>query len=267
MLDNYILNTNEVHIWIIKIPFVYFNIDFYSSVSSDFKLNLKHFSFLKDFNKLLINEKDIKKGLSFYQTKDQISSLISKYSLRFLLNNYLNLNFKNYDFEFNKYSKPFIPNFINALNLQYNLSHSGEYLLISLNCYDNIGIDIEFMNKKIEIECLKDQFFSKYELDIWKTLKEDEKIEYFYKVWACKESILKGIGMGFSYLPSNISFEFSPDNNGKIIQSSVCHEESDFDQWKTKLFKIDNNYQSAFSVRKNTFHVKYINWDWDKILI
>jgi hypothetical protein len=76
MLDNYILNTNEVHIWIIKIPFVYFNIDFYSSVSSDFKLNLKHFSFIKDFNKLLINEKDIKKGLSFYQTKDQISSLI-----------------------------------------------------------------------------------------------------------------------------------------------------------------------------------------------
>ena len=267
MLDNYIINKNEVHIWIIKIPYVYFNINFHSSVSSRFKLNLNHFLFIKDFNKLMINEKDIKKGFSFYQARDQICSLISKYSLRLLLNNYLNLKFQNYDFEYNKYSKPFLPFDINKLNLHFNLSHSGEYILVSLNSNDNIGTDIEYINSNIDFECLKDQFFSKYELEIWKKLNEIEKIEYFYKIWACKESILKGIGMGFSYSPSNISFDFISDNNAKIIHSSFCLVESDFSQWKTNLFKIDNKYQSAFSVRKNTFQVKYINWDWEKNII
>ena len=79
--------------------------------------------------------------------------------------------------------------------LQFNHSHSqNDYALaLSLNVQD-LGVDIESLDRKIRFEALAQHAFHPQEYQCWKALGED--INYWFKVWTTKEALLKAHGMG-----------------------------------------------------------------------
>lgn len=260
MVDNIIIEKDAVHIWIIKIPYSYFSFNYFDK-KCDIKMDINEFYFLKEF-KSICDSDDILKAFNFYQNKDKIRYLISRYLLKNLLFNYLKISSFKIKFELNAFSKPSINKLMNPNELQFNISHSGEYIAIALSNNDPIGIDVEYIDDKIDMESLKDHFFSTYEKEKWRQLNNLEKHKYFYHVWSCKESILKGIGTGLSYPPVDISFSFDEKGEPKIINAKVCEYENNFDLWTTKMIKNPDNYVGAFSVKKKLFNVSYFDWDW-----
>jgi len=90
--------------------------------------------------------------------------------------------------------KPQITN-ENIQNLNFNISHSDQYLVIGITKREKIGIDIEPIQPAL-VDPFPAQLFSKNEIEKLKSLKTNEQPKFFTKLWTSKEAIAKYTGVG-----------------------------------------------------------------------
>lgn len=150
-----------------------------------------------------------------------------------------------------EFGKPYL---LNAPQCQFNLSHSKDKMVIAVGFDIDIGIDIEIIKWRRNLEGLVKKCFSPIEQQYWHSLTEDEKITRFYEFWTRKEALVKGIGrgiaLGLSHCEININ---SQDHFLHLPQCDASH-------WHTYLFDTQQkNYCGAIAVNQNhvTFHHKY----------
>ncbi|MCB2219346.1 MAG: 4'-phosphopantetheinyl transferase superfamily protein [Bacteroidetes bacterium] len=101
--------------------------------------------------------------------------------------------------------KPYLKN---QPNLHFNLSHSGEWVVLAVD-ETEVGIDIEKI-RKIDYN-IAQRFFSNEEYSRLEALKGDDKRRYFFTLWTLKESYLKFLGKGLTKALSS----FTVIENGK----------------------------------------------------
>lgn len=114
--------------------------------------------------------------------------------------------------------------------VDFNISHSGEYVVCAISKTNRIGIDIEEI-KDIPLLEFENQF-SKQELE--EILQNKNSLHAFYTLWTQKEAFLKAIGTGL-YVPLN---KISVKEN-KIIWNNV--------KWFLHEIKLDLKYVSHLS--------------------
>ena len=133
------------------------------------------------------------------------------------------LGLSSYSFDNLQYSafqRPYFPG-----SIDFNISHSGNYVIFAISKTNRIGIDIEEIK---EIPLLDfDSLFSKEELQRIYKVKND--YIPFYTLWTQKEAYLKAIGMGL-----NVPLNEVLVNNNKISHN---HEE-----WFLHELKLDADY-------------------------
>jgi len=118
------------------------------------------------------------------------------------------------------YGRPFLSG-----SVDFNISHSGEYVLCATSGRGKVGIDIE----KIRAIDLSD-FEGWMTGSQWKKIAEsDNKFEMFYDYWTMKESVMKADGRGLS-LPVQ-------DIHGTDRQAVV-----DRTTWHIRRIDIDARY-------------------------
>ena len=82
--------------------------------------------------------------------------------------------------------------------LRFNLSHSGDLMLVALSHAREIGVDLEAMRDDVPFEMLSDHYFEPEDAWSIRTLRAREKAAKFYEVWTRTEARLKASGAGFS---------------------------------------------------------------------
>jgi 4'-phosphopantetheinyl transferase len=87
------------------------------------------------------------------------------------------------------------PYLLSHPNIFYNISHSGEWVVVALSDFE-VGIDVEKV-KKVNIS-IAERFFSEDEKKQLFSLPENSRIEHFFDLWTLKESFLKAIGTGLT---------------------------------------------------------------------
>lgn len=133
----------------------------------------------------------------YHQLSDRYRTLLGKIILHRYLQKHSNLSLD--DVIKNEYGKPYIKEW----DIDFNISHSGEYVVCAFNDEGKVGIDIE-EQKKIELEDLRTIFTSKE----WHEIKTaSNSIEKFYQFWTAKEALLKYLGTGFFNEVQHISVE------------------------------------------------------------
>lgn len=143
------------------------------------------------------------------------------------------------DIGYNKFGKPFLNN---IRDFSYNLSHSGDWVVIA---YGNseVGIDIE----KIHIgkEYNLDHYFSAEEKSYLHSATGAERNQRFIQLWTLKESYLKYIGTGLSTKLDS----FSVNAINGILTFSNNEIQSDI---RLKSYRFDSDYyMSICSMEKN----------------
>lgn len=99
--------------------------------------------------------------------------------------------------KFDNYNRPFIDS-----RVDFNISHSGNYVLCAITKNGRIGIDIEQI-RAITIDDFK-IFFSN---DEWCSIANaTDPIGCFYHYWTIKESTMKADGRGLNILPRSIIY-------------------------------------------------------------
>jgi 4'-phosphopantetheinyl transferase len=97
-------------------------------------------------------------------------------------------------FQYTSYGKPFIAN----CGVEFNLSHSGDWVLLAFTRMAQIGIDIEHIRPMQDMRDVARENFSANEFDAWEATSDQDRTPAFYRCWARKESFIKAIGEGLS---------------------------------------------------------------------
>ncbi len=110
--------------------------------------------------------------------------------LRKLLGRYLNQDPAHVRMVRGEFGKPFIP----GHPLHFNLSDTKDALLIAFSLENEIGADIETMNRTVDHQAVSEHYFTPEEIaDITNT---DDQKRRFLELWTRKEAVLKASGVG-----------------------------------------------------------------------
>jgi 4'-phosphopantetheinyl transferase len=145
------------------------------------------------WNTLSIGEKD--RANRFLRFEDRTLFALTRGTLRRLLSEVTGTPPDKIAFAEGPYGKPSL---VGTHGPHFNVSHSGCWALIGFSNSREIGVDIEFMRAAGGELGLARSFFSAAEYRSLEGLERDMLLSSFYKIWTCKEAVLKAHGVGIS---------------------------------------------------------------------
>jgi len=130
---------------------------------------------------------------------DQVSS--SAQFSRKILSMYASTAPDDWQFSVGEHGKPRIENA--NTSLEFNLSHSRDWLVCAVTDGCAVGIDIEYCEPARDFSKLAQRFFMRQEYEALNALPESERGSRFYDLWTLKEAGVKvnGAALG-NQLPS-----------------------------------------------------------------
>ncbi len=189
--------------------------------------------------KNLLNDKEKKRAYDFYQPIHQQRFIHARAFVKLVLSKYLkNISPKNLDFIENAHGKPSL---FDAFGLEFNLSHSGDFVLLGIADKTPIGIDLE-IQKSSPHEDIAELLFSPPEIQALKNSPHYLKNLSFFNIWSQKEAFIKACGMGLSYptktftvpaLPQSVSLIEEPWHTTRFTpqlgySGAICHPHQQF---------------------------------------
>ena len=190
----------------------------------------------------LLSQDERKKINSFKFARDRKRYVIARGILRTLLAEYLGESPQVIEILYGLCGKPCLAE---QKRLFFNLSHAENYVLYAIAEGYEVGIDLECIDAKLELEEMSRIIFSKVEFDCWDALSDKEKIMVFFKHWVEKEAFLKAKGTGWLELEStDVSAE---KNELKRVQSP--DEFVDNLRLNPYFFELIPGYASALFIK------------------
>lgn len=168
--------------------------------------------------------------------------------LRQVLTNYLKIPADNLVIDRGEFGKPFLPDFN---ELQFNLSHSSEKLLLAISYENAIGIDIELIKSRRALEEVVKRCFSEREKHYWFNLSENEQLSVFYDFWTRKEAVVKGIGRGIALGLNHCEIDVSRPN--QFLNLPVNQT------WYTHSLNISPDYCAVIATQLNDVTICFKN--------
>ena len=170
--------------------------------------------------------------------------------LRIILSRYLqNKNPHLLEFSENKYGKPQLAQ--NEQNLQFNLSHSGEYALLAIGQKYPLGVDLELFSAREYLDLAK-YMFSKAELTAIQNVHPKLQPITFFNIWAQKEAFIKACGLGLSYPTQEFDVPHLPSNNQKVLDNKHKQE------WRITSFQPTITSCGAICNSKHVTEIRYL---------
>ncbi|MDC8829469.1 4'-phosphopantetheinyl transferase superfamily protein [Alteromonas sp. chi3] len=151
-------------------------------------------------------------------------------------------------FTTSSHGKPALQN--NTSQLQFNLSHSHDAVVIAVTRGAAIGVDVEFMKARPTMADIAQHYFHRQE---WHSVKQaiesgDKRhaLQQFYKVWALKEAFIKAEGRGMA-IPGD-SFYFHPIDTPSPAMALTDDITTDATHWHFHHQFVDSQYSVALAL-------------------
>lgn len=139
-----------------------------------------------DSDWVLLNADEQARAHRFHQFQDRVRFVATRAALRRLLAIRVMSSPKALRIEADSLGKPRLHAYS---NIEFNVSHSGDFALIALSTIGEVGVDIEQCYR--DVTSLEELVFSSKEraLGYWSR-------SNFIDLWVTKESVLKALGLG-----------------------------------------------------------------------
>jgi len=153
-----------------------------------------------------------------------IGRLLLLYGLRELDHGHLMLS----EIKYTYWGRPYLT----STQIDFNISHSGEYVVCAIGPEGRIGVDIEQM-KPINPEDFT-PVFSSEEIDSFGRHPEGS-LAGFYELWTQKEALVKAEGSGLSFPAKDIRIE----NDAASLSGS---------RWRLHRLPVSDGYKAHLAV-------------------
>ena len=189
---------------------------------------------------------------------DQANYILGKSILRILVGKYLEQDPKSIEFNYNAYGKPELPD---GSGLKFNISHSGDLVLLGFNEIHPIGVDVEKIKIDFDVMEVAANYFSATELRSLRKVPHEDQKRAFYRCWTRKESFIKAKGLGVSFPLDKFSVSIDKDEEAQLIETNW--EPNEKDQWQIYSFVPAKNYLAAITASSKLTEISYQFWDSD----
>jgi len=191
----------------------------------------------------------------FKRSKSAAQYPVSRFLIRYLLSSKLGVACKDLEFEVNEYGKPHCLQ-AKRQNIFYNTSHSHELLAIAVSSRCEIGLDIEYLARKNNIENIAKEMFSEEE-NVWMLQNSELLRDRFFELWTHKEAYIKANGVGIAGHLSDIVFEEVIDVGLQIKGQEL--------EWAFSKFEPAKGYVGAVAMSGTEFEVETVDLLWEDI--
>jgi 4'-phosphopantetheinyl transferase len=179
-------------------------------------------------------------------------------TLRMLLAQCLGTTPAMLQFATSAFGKPHLAGDFAGAPLQFNVSHSGDIVLIVLALRRALGIDVEHMRPDIEAVGIAERFFSATERRALATLDPTQQRDAFYACWTRKEAYIKATGDGLSLPLDQFDVTLLPGEPAQLVATRPDPAEAG--RWTLMGLDVGDGYKAALAVEGAGFRLK--TWDW-----
>jgi 4'-phosphopantetheinyl transferase len=187
-----------------------------------------------------------RRGRHFRFAQDRERYVVGRGLLRRLLGLYLDLDPADIRFGYAGHGKPFLSEPISDHALQFNLTHSGGLLLVAITRLDTVGVDVEWHGRARDIEFVSGQFLSQFEMMQLRELPTELRAAALLRIWICKEALLKAMGLGLSFAPSQIEISILSHGPARLLRISNSRRAAE--HWSLSEVALASGFEAALVV-------------------
>jgi len=232
--SNYGLSENEVHVW-------------------RSTLDLSDSTWALMWESLSDEERERADRFRFHADRNR--SVIGRGLLRLLLRLILRTPSDQLKFEYNEFGKPRL---ISQRRLDFNLSHSGEWVILAIAMDRAVGIDIEKIRPDLAVDEIASQYFSVNERNSLQRLDGDKRVKAFFSCWTLKEAYLKARGGGLSIALDSFDVSLGAGDESRLLDTRP--DPADVGRWALQTLDLGRNYCAALVVEGFDWELKCFDW-------
>jgi 4'-phosphopantetheinyl transferase len=195
----------------------------------------------------------------FHFEADRMRFVIGRGVVRQLLGHCLGVPAEGVGFEFSGEGKPSLAIRPREASLNFNISHSGDFVLVALTYGRKVGVDAELIRRDFDPDLIAERFFSPSERSRLIVLPNQIKHEAFFSCWTKKEAYLKARGEGLSSGLDTFDVAFLPNEMPRLIETRGDPRE--IHRWTLWELDLGLDYKAALAV-EGADHVELTMWDW-----
>ncbi|HTF96112.1 MAG TPA: 4'-phosphopantetheinyl transferase superfamily protein [Cellvibrio sp.] len=136
--------------------------------------------------------------------------------------------------------KPFISN----SDLRFNLSHSGNWVVLALAREVELGVDIEQIKKGRDLLSIAESYYHPDEFaQLQQFTDPAAKIDFFYQLWTLKEALLKALGVGISAGLEKAHFRIEHN----AVTANIAPELDTGNTWQFGQWRLSDNFHCALA--------------------
>ena len=148
-------------------------------------------------------------------------------------------------FKRNPHGKPYLSG---ANKPRFNLTNSNGVIALAVTAGIEVGVDIEYLNRKAACLDLARRYFTPEEACSFKGLSETAIKDHFFDFWTLKEAWLKAYGTGLKTPLNTFGFTLD-DDNITIAFTDRLNEKPD--DWSFLQFDLEGDFRLSVSVQES----------------
>jgi 4'-phosphopantetheinyl transferase len=136
---------------------------------------------------------DRDRAARFRFPEDRARLILGRRLLAVLLRDELGLTAQPLELALTEKGRPFLPD---RTDVAFSISHAGDVVAVALTLGAQVGLDVESLDRRVELDSLAERIFSTADLVRFRAVPDAEKTRAFFRAWTGKEAVLKARGVG-----------------------------------------------------------------------
>jgi 4'-phosphopantetheinyl transferase len=197
---------------------------------------------------------ELERAGRFHFEKHRRHFIVARGFLRAVVARYLESQPEALRFEYGAFGKPALES---GHTLRFNLSHSNEVALLAVALDADIGVDVEHIRADFASEDIARRYFSRAEVEVFNSLRQEERAAAFFRCWTRKEAYIKAIGKGFSQALDKFDVTLAPGLAPALLRA----EDDDVSRWWMSDIEVGEGYAGALIVERPVAEVRFFRQD------
>lgn len=192
----------------------------------------------------------------FRFARDRVRFVAAHGIVRDILAGYLGIAPASLEFSVNEYGKPALTG-SSTDALRFNLSHSGDLVVIAISLRREVGIDVERYAPERSDRAVAENYFSTAEVAGLRAVPERLRARAFFNCWTRKEAYIKARGMGLSIPLDSFDVSLAPGEPAALLRTAVP---ADAAAWCLCHLDLGTNYIGAVAASGAGWAVELRCW-------
>jgi 4'-phosphopantetheinyl transferase len=205
----------------------------------------------------LLSDEEHRRAEAFAFSRDARRFIVSRAVLRTLLSGITGVPARELKFQIEQEGKPFLEPGMGQ-PVHFSLSRSEELVLIGF-APRPLGVDVEWLEKAMDVEALADYVLSRSEQESFKRLDARDRRNTFLQCWTIKEAYLKAIGKGLLVPPTTV--EVSVRHSERAGLQSLLGDVHAASSWFVELIVPREGYIGAVATRGGPWRTRVRAFD------